>query len=84
VPVQQGVRGDDHPGGAESALHRSGVEESLLNRIEGPVVAEALDGHDLGTVRLASSDEAGADEFAVEVDGARPAFALFAGIFRTA
>src|SRR5262245_16461229 len=47
VRVEEDLEGHDHPGGAEAALKRVGLDEGLLDGGETPVLREALDGDDL-------------------------------------
>src|SRR5439155_26622680 len=75
-PPQQIVRGDDQTRRAEAALDRACIDERLLDA----GCLDALDGHDLPAVRLASQDEAGAHERAVKVNRARAALALLARV----
>jgi hypothetical protein len=74
------VGGDDQAGGAEAALDGAGLHERLLDRVEGVAVGQALDRDDLGALGLAGQDQAGADQDAVQVDGAGAALALLAGV----
>ena len=75
-------RGDDEARRAEAALHRAGVGERLLHRVEAGVAAEALDRDDVVPVGLRGEDEARAHELAVEEDRARAALALLARVLR--
>ena len=59
-----------------------GLDERLLDAVEPVLGAKALDGRHLVPVRLRGEHEAGADEVAVEEDGAGTAFALLTGVFR--
>src|SRR5581483_4561977 len=59
-------------------------DERPLNLVQTFVFvpADPFDGHDLASLRLAGQDQTGAHEDAVEVDRARSALALLAGILR--
>ena len=72
--------GDDQARRAESALHRAGLDERLLHRVQLAAGRQALDGDDLAALGLPGEHQAGADELAVEVDRARAALALLAGV----
>ena len=83
VAGEQVVHRDDQPGRAEPALHRAGVEERLLHRVQRRRRSgQPLDRHDVAALRLAGGDQAGAHDDAVEVDRARAALALLAGVLR--
>src|SRR5262249_49834944 len=70
IPLEQGLRGDEHAGRADAALERRVLEELLLERMEPLPVRHALDGLDPPAAHLAAQDEAGADQPAVERDAA--------------
>src|SRR5262249_47202877 len=72
--------GDDQAGSAEPALHRTRLDERLLHRVELLAVGQPLDRDDRAALGLAARDQARADEDTVEVDRARPALALLAGV----
>ena len=80
LPGQQVVGLHQQPGGAEAALHRPRLDERLLEGVQVVALREALDRADLAALGLAGGDQAGADRHAVEVDGARTALALLAGV----
>ncbi len=73
--------GQDHAGGADSALGSAVFEEALLDGVELFVDGDAFDGGDLGAFGLQRGDEAGVDEVSVDDDGAGSAFALSAALF---
>ena len=76
-------RGDDQPRRAEAALHRAGLEERLLDRVQ--LVARRPSPSTVTTSRpsaCAGEHQARAHELAVEVDRARAALALLAGVLR--
>src|SRR4051794_22180990 len=80
---QQVVRRDDQPRRAEAALHAAGLDERALDLVQLAVGGrDALDGDDLAALGLGGEDQARADELAVEVDRARAALALLAGVLR--
>ena len=86
VAREQFVGGDDQPGCAEPALHGAGGQERLLDRVELLVAGrEPLDRHDARAplAPAPAEHEAGAHERAVEVDRARAALALLAGVLRS-
>src|SRR5579875_181990 len=78
---QQVVGLHDQPRRAEAALHRAGVDERLLHRVQA-VAGKPLDGHDVAAFGLAGRDQAGAHGHVVEQDGARSALALLARVLR--
>src|SRR3712207_308849 len=82
VSSEQVVGGNYEPGRAEPALHPSGLDERLLNRVEVLAIGYRFDGDDLAALGLAGEHQARADEHAVQVDGAGPALALLAGVLR--
>jgi hypothetical protein len=83
LPRQQIVGRDQQSRGAKAALHRARLDEGLLQRMQRPVRAtQPLDGHDVAAVRLPGGDQASADGHALQVDRARPALALLAGVLR--
>src|SRR3712207_6676923 len=75
--------GHNEPGRAEPALHASGFHERLLHRVEVIAVGYAFDSDDFAALGLAGEHQAGTDEHAVQINGAGPALALFAGVLRT-
>src|SRR6188768_234932 len=74
--------GDDEARRAEPTLDRSRLGECLLYGVQPVSLGEPLDGPDRVTVRLGREHEAGADELAVEEDGARATLALLARVLR--
>src|SRR5260370_20674126 len=74
--LEEGEGGHDHAGGAVGALHGTGVEEGLLERVEAALLFEALDGGDFTATDPARSGAARARGGAVEQDGASAAPAL--------
>src|SRR5699024_1434935 len=83
VTADQVVRGHHEPRGAESALHRTTVDEGLLYRVQLVTVGKPLDGTHLTALDLACGNHARAGGHTVDVDGARTTFALFAGVLRS-
>src|SRR5262249_39448008 len=75
-------RGHDQPGRAEAALDRARRHEGLLNRVQLAVRRQALDRHDLVSIRLRGEHETRADELPVEKHGARAALTQLAGVLR--
>ena len=67
---------------AEATLDGACLHERLLDAVETVVGAQPLDRRHLVPVRLGREHEAGADELAVEKDGAGAALALLAGVLR--
>jgi hypothetical protein len=55
--IAQACRRQDHARGAKSALKAGGIDESLLHRMQFPVLREALDGGDLLVVGSESWDQ---------------------------
>src|SRR5207302_1851682 len=77
--LEQRGRGNDEPGRAEPALHRSRLDERLLHVLQtGP-----FHGGDLVSVGLRGEHEACAHELPVEDDRARSALALLASVLRS-
>src|SRR5206468_441319 len=76
--LEVGMRGDQHAGRAEAALHPVVVDERLLDRREPLGRAEPLDRQDLGAVDRRDGDEARAARLAVDEHGAGAAAALLA------
>ena len=75
------MAGEDHAWSADAALGPALCEETLLDGMEFPVDAEALDSSDLGSFSLQNGDEAGVDQIAVDQDGAGSALAFAAALF---
>ena len=80
VARQQVVAGHDQPRRAEAALHRARLDEGLLDGVQLLALGQPLDGDDLAALGLPGEHEARAHELAVEVDRARAALALLAGV----
>ena len=81
--VEQVVHRDDQARRAEAALHRAGLEERAAAPGAAPsLVGEPLDRDDVTALRLPGGDQAGTHGDTVEVDRARPALALLAGVLR--
>ena len=59
-----------------------GLDEGLLDGVELLALGQPLDGDDLAALGLPGEHEARAHELAVEVDRARAALALLAGVLR--
>ena len=75
--------GDDQPGRAEAALHGAGLDERLLDRVQ--LAARGARPSTVTTSRPSAwrgEHQARAHELAVEVDRARAALALLAGVLR--
>ena len=77
---QQVVRRDDQPRRAEPALHRAGLQERLLHRVQLVLGSQPLDGHHLAPLGLPRRDQARAHQLAVQIHRARPALALLARV----
>src|ERR1700730_2154 len=75
VLVEQRLGRDDESRRAEAALQRRMLEEFLLHRVQFVTLGDALDGLDLVAFRLGSEHQTGADDLAVEDDGAGAAIA---------
>ena len=82
VRLQQPDRGDDHPGGAVTALERLFGEEGSLNGMEPAVLGEPLDRDDAPGSGLGDRRLAGGLRLAVEEHHARAALALAAAVLR--
>src|SRR5258708_13122517 len=68
------MRGEDHAGGAVSALQAVGFAEGILDHAElARRRREAFDGRDLVAVRLHGKHQAGSDRLAIDQHGAGPA-----------
>src|SRR5438132_11888512 len=77
VVAQVGRHRHDKPWRAEAALEPMSLAEGFLHRVEATVGGrQALDGGDLGAIRLDREQEARAHCIAVEADGARPTHAV--------
>ena len=81
VFVEQVVGGEDHAGGADSALRSAAFEEALLDGVEFFATGEAFDRGDARAFGLENGDEAGVDELSVHEDGAGAALAFAAAFF---
>src|SRR5712692_11485814 len=75
IAFQQLLGRQDHTRRAEAALETVLVPEGLLERVKLATLGQALDGGDLGAVRLHGKDRARFDAVAVHLDGAGPAVA---------
>jgi hypothetical protein len=73
IPYQQLVRGENHSRSAKTALKTVAFPKRLLNRMEFLSLGQALDGQNIGAVRLDRKDRARLDRRVVEHDRARPA-----------
>src|SRR5215211_1346804 len=82
VAAQQVVRRHDQAWRAEPALHAPRLDERLLHRVQILAFGYPLDSDDIQAFGLPGGHQAGADELAAEVYGARPALALLAGVLR--
>ena len=79
VPLlQQRVGGHHEAGRAEAALEAVALAERLLQRVQPPVLLEALDRRHLRAPRLHREHQARADGDAVDEHGARPAHPVLA------
>src|SRR5262245_47745089 len=79
---EEGGGGHEDAGDAEAALGHAVPDEGVLQRVEDPVVAQALDGGDSAPAGLHGEHEAARHRLAVEVHGARaavPGAAAFLG-----
>src|SRR5262245_13964412 len=75
VLAEQGGRGHQHPGDAETALGHAVTDERVLQRMERAVSTQPLDGPDRTTASLHGQHETARDRLAVEMDGAGAAIA---------
>src|ERR1019366_4862004 len=75
VVIQQGLRGDDQPRRAETALQRRVLEELLLHRVQHVAGGDALDRDDVTALGLGGEHQAGTDQAAVDDDAAGGAVA---------
>src|SRR5215212_10542749 len=82
VAAQQIVRRHDQAWRAEPALHAPRLDERLLYRVQALAFGYPFDSDDLQAFGLPGEHQAGADELAAEIHGARPALALLAGVLR--
>src|SRR5215471_13874973 len=82
VAVQQVVGGDEQAGRAKTALHSPGLNECLLQWVQPAACGQAFHGDDGTPVRLPGGDQARAYRNAVQVDRARAALTLLAGVLR--
>src|SRR6266850_1413395 len=80
--IQQRFRGDQNRGRAVSALRRTEIGESVLQRMQSPFQTEAFDSQDIPGAALDSEDQAGEHGLAVQKDGARATFSQLAAVFR--
>src|SRR5499425_2537 len=79
---EEGGGGHEDTGDAEAALGHAVPDEGVLQRMEDPVVAQALDGGDRAPAGLHGEHETARHRLAVEVHGARaavPGAAAFLG-----
>ena len=76
IQVEQRLGGQDHPGGAEPALDRSGEHEGFLDQVGVVGCAQPLDRDDVGPFEVHDLDEARSNRFSVYDDGARAALSL--------
>src|SRR5260370_36863375 len=79
--LEEGEGGHDHAGGAVGALHGTGVEEGLLERVEAALLFEALDGSDFAPPDSADGGATGTGREAIEQDGESAALAFAAAVF---
>src|SRR3972149_9197359 len=82
IAVQQVGDRDDEARRAETALHRPGLHESLLYRMQPILGRQRFHGPYLAFVRLRRQNQAGADQFTVQPDGTGAALPLLAGVLR--
>src|SRR5439155_3804903 len=80
VIPQERVTRDDESRRTEPALHRSGVDEGTLHRMEPLVLPQVLDRPDAMSFGRGGQDEATAQQLIVEENRARTAFALLARV----
>src|SRR6266536_1573205 len=80
ILAQQADRLHDKARRAKTALHRAGLSERELHRVQRAAVGEAFDREDLAVLRLARRDEAGAHGHAVHEHGTGAAFTLLARV----
>src|SRR3954469_18977021 len=70
IVVEEGGGGEDHPRRAVAALEAAMLHEGLLDRMQGAVARQPLDGGDLAVARRAERGDARADGLAVDEHGA--------------
>ena len=81
VALEQRDRRQDHTGHAVAALHRVFLDEGFLDRVQFPVLRQALDGFDVAAFDLRNLCLAGSNRIAVEQHGAGAALAFAAAVF---
>ena len=82
IAVEQPLRGEDHAGGAEAALHREAVREGALQRMQLAAVGEPLQRLDRAALDALRRDQAGELKLAVDQHRAGAAGALPAAVLR--
>src|SRR6266850_4664255 len=80
--IQQRFRGDQNRGRAVSALRRTEIGESVLQRMQSPFQTEAFDSQDIPGAALDSEDQAGEHGLVVQKDGASATFSQLTAVFR--
>ena len=74
---------DHEPGGAKTALHRTGIDKRLLKRMELSILTfNSLDGEYLRAVYLPGENETGVDTLTVKDNRTCAAFTFFTTRFR--
>src|SRR5262245_11085312 len=81
-PIEQSFHRDNISRRAVAALHRAGVDERLLHRMQCIAVGETFDGRDLGAVGIGRHGDARVDRLAVINNRAGAALAGVAAKFR--
>jgi hypothetical protein len=82
LAVEQRFGGDEDAGRAVAALRRTAIREFLLQRMQPPVLDEALDRQDVAPIAFGREREAREHGIAVEQHRACAALAQLAAVFR--
>ncbi len=80
ISVEQSFGGHDHPRGAEAALHRPVLNESLLQRMQLAVRSQPLNRFHARSIGAGGLSDAGAHRIAVHDHRAGPAVPLAAAV----
>jgi hypothetical protein len=79
--IQEGFGRQDHPRGAETALHGKMIDESLLQGVQVPFFSQPFDGQNLFPLGLSRQQEAAFDCPAVQENRAGAAISIVAAQF---
>ena len=82
IPLQERLGRDEQARRAVAALRRPEVGEGLLQRVQAPVITEALDGHDVAGVAFEREEQAGQRRRPIHQHRAGAAFAELAAVLR--